>query len=233
MPAKIDAPVAVQDTLFTCVNNAAHCRHADMFPLQTLQTVFAILCAKSHLSKPCLQSYLRIPSLQTLFPNAVCKPIILMQTCSGHRGVNAGNGTLHLDSIECTPSTVVAQARGYALLMLSHMIRMLGDGPAIALAHWSYCSRVQILSWPSHPLHATSLQVVQSYVKPRVLGHPITPTHTNTNRIPSQPRPADPSTLHHRVASLGCHDRTGDCMRSAPLYQFPLNKPLPRRYSSC
>ena len=131
-----------------------------MFPLQTLQTLFAIISAKSHLSKPCLQSYLQIPSLQTLLANAVCKPIILMQTCSGDRGVNTGNGRLHMDSIECTPSAIVAQARGHALLMLLHMIRMLGDGPAIALAHWSYRSRVQILSWPSHPLHATSLEVV-------------------------------------------------------------------------
>ena len=122
--------------------------------------MFAILSAKWHLSKPCLQSYLQILSLQTLFANAVCEPIILMQTCSGHRGVNAGKGRLHMDSVECTPSAIVAQARGHALVMLSHMIRMLGDGQAIALARWSYCSGVQILLWPSHPLNATSLQVV-------------------------------------------------------------------------
>ena len=65
-----------------------------------------------------------------------------------------------MDPIECTPSAIVAQARGYAILMLSHMIRMLRDGPVIALAHWSFRSRVQVLSWPSHPLHATSLEVV-------------------------------------------------------------------------
>ena len=74
--------------------------------------------------------------------------------------MNTGNGTLDVDSIECIPSAILTQARGYALLMLSHMIRMLGDSAAIAVADRSYRSQVQILLWSSHRLNATSLQVV-------------------------------------------------------------------------
>ena len=74
--------------------------------------------------------------------------------------MNTGNGTLDVDSIECIPSAILAQARGYAILMLSHMIRMLGDSAAIAVADWSYRSQVQVLLWSSHSLNASSLQVV-------------------------------------------------------------------------